>query len=231
MRTRITTGKHGRTPRATHHIDASTLPNPHNEPWLRPRDGRDPNVQQWLLDQPGTSEQFARHLATIEALQPPTISITCSAGRHRSVALGEWLTTQLEAKGWNVQLNHHNLKTKKKQATTTQRGYGYRQQQIPRKNLLHNLIDGTECEYCARPMFRDPAKNFDGAPLEADHIDRDKTQPPKRLIHRRCNRTLNGKGKGTWVKHGPDWYAKHGQTGDNGTGDTLDWPGGHHIRW
>ncbi|MDK7047785.1 hypothetical protein QP324_04240, partial [Corynebacterium sp. UMB0012] len=61
--------------------------------------------------------------------------------------------------------------------TTTQRGYGYKQHQKTRKNLLFNLVDGTECEYCARPMFRDPAKNFDGAALEADHVDRDKTQP------------------------------------------------------
>ena len=76
--------------------------------------------------------------------------------------------------------------------TTTQRGYGYKQHQKTRKNLLFNLVDGTECEYCGKPMFRAPDKNFDGAALEADHVDRDKTQPPKRLIHRKCNRTLNG---------------------------------------
>lgn len=117
--------------------------------------------------------------------------------------------------------------------TTTQRGYGYKQQQIPRKNLIHNLVDGTECEYCARPMYRNPDKNFDGAALEADHIDRDKTKPPKRLIHRKCNRTLNGNGKGKWVKHGPEWYAKHGQTTATTTEerDPLDWPGGKLIRW
>ncbi|MDK7049081.1 hypothetical protein QP324_10915, partial [Corynebacterium sp. UMB0012] len=56
-------------------------------------------------------------------------------------------------------------------------------------------------------------------------------QPPKRLIHRKCNRTLNGKGKGTWVKHGPEWYAKHGQTTDTETGVGLDWPGGKIINW
>jgi len=115
--------------------------------------------------------------------------------------------------------------------TTTQRGYGYKHHQKTRKNLLFNLVDGTECEYCGKPMFRAPDKNFDHAALEADHVDRDKTQPPKRLIHRKCNRTLNGKGKGTWVKHGPEWYAKHGQATDTETGEGLDWPGGKIINW
>ena len=123
---------------------------------------------------------------------------------------------------------HTRTTTGKK--TTAERGYGYHQHEIPRRNLFYNHVDGTECEYCARPMYHDPARNFDGAALEADHIGRDKTQPPKRLIHRKCNRTLNGKGKGEWVQHGPEWYAKHGQTTDE-TGEGLDWPGGTPINW
>ena len=118
--------------------------------------------------------------------------------------------------------------------TTKERGYGYTQHEVPRKNLLYNLVDGTECEYCARPMYHDPAKNFDGSPLEGDHNDDDgtgkpdKTKPPKRLIHRRCNRQKLD----SLTKHGPEWYAKHGQTThDAGTGEGLDWPGGTLIHW
>lgn len=111
--------------------------------------------------------------------------------------------------------------------TTAQRGYGGNHVKA-RDRLIYNLVEGSECEYCGRPMYTDKTKNFDGASLEADHIDRDKTQPPKRLIHRQCNRKLNGNGAGKWVKHGPEWYAKHGQNhGDNG----LDWPGGRVIVW
>ena len=109
---RITTGKAGKTPRGTVHIDAAELPNPYEEKWLRPRDGRDKHVQAWLMKQPGAGERLADHLDAIESKQPATVSVTCSAGRHRSVAVGEWLTQQLRAQGWDVQLTHRELKAK-----------------------------------------------------------------------------------------------------------------------
>ena len=107
---RITTGKQGRTPRGTIHIDAAVLPNPYEEKWLRPRDGRDKHVQAWLLKQPGVGDAYTRWLAQVEARRPATISVVCSAGKHRSVAVGEWLAQQLTAKGWEVNLMHRQLK-------------------------------------------------------------------------------------------------------------------------
>lgn len=75
-----------------------------------------------------------------------------------------------------------------------------------RESLMYLLVDGTECEYCARPMFRQADKNFDGRPLEADHEDADTSKPANRLIHSQCNRKIITK----WVKHGPGWIEKYG---------------------
>lgn len=342
---RITTGKQGRTPRGTVHIDAATLPNPYEEKWLRPRDGRDKHVQSWLLKQPGVGDTYTQWLAQVEARRPATISVVCSAGRHRSVAVGEWLTQQLEAKGWEVNLMHRQLKPRttktktvardmervtvvtgppaagktthvrqhmqpgdviidfdhlanalsgqdvenhdhaahiasiakaarqaaidtaikqdctvwlihaipgekkraeyrrrgakvitidpgkdvvmkrikaerpprmakaagrwyqkqqpRKLAGTTERGYGWRHQQ-QRQRLMRAHKDGTPCSHCGKPMYRDPAKNFDGAPLEAQHADplanhADKLSAPlaSELMHRFCNRSLGDGSRGS----------------------------------
>lgn len=131
--------------------------------------------------------------------------------------------------------------------TTAARGYGWNRHQKPRERLLYNLTDGQPCEYCGQPMYRDPDRNFDHAVLEADHIDADKSQPPGRLIHRKCNRTLNSVSR--WVRHGPGWYARYGgedsrevagqrpapapaagPTQDGRQGG-LDWPKGQVINW
>lgn len=339
MHTRITTGKQGRTPRGAVHIDATELPNPYQEKWLRPRDGRDHHVQDWLLDQPGVATRYADYLDMIETQRPATISVTCSAGRHRSVAVGEWLAHELTTQGWEVDLTHRQLKTtmtapkqdmanativtgppaagktthvrehaqpgdviidydhlanalsgqdednhdhpahiqavtkaarqaaldaaiktsariwlihampsekqqveyrargaeiitidpgkevvmkrikaerparmakaagkwyadqagpnpKRKPAGTTERGYGWKHQQ-QRERLMRAHRDGAPCSHCGKPMYRDPAKNFDGAPLEAQHADalanhEDKQRAPlaSELMHRFCNRSL-----------------------------------------
>jgi hypothetical protein len=78
-----------------------------------------------------------------------------------------------------------------KPKTAAQRGYDHRHQQV-RKRLMFNMKDGTPCEWCQRPMWKDPAKNFDGAALEADHTRDLKHHGPgdaDRLLHRACNRS------------------------------------------
>jgi len=86
--------------------------------------------------------------------------------------------------------------------TTTERGYdnGHK---VNRARMLYNLMDGTKCTYCGKPMYREAALNFDQAPLEADHKHGDKSSPAYRLIHRRCNRSIANH----WVEHGPGWYG------------------------
>lgn len=89
--------------------------------------------------------------------------------------------------------------------STTERGYGWEHQK-KRDRLLRRHKDGTECDWCARPMYRDKRKNFDGQALEADHPDADKSRTATKLLHKRCNVQKSNK-KG--VDHGPEWYAKY----------------------
>ncbi|MDT9411321.1 hypothetical protein P8T80_08005 [Corynebacterium rouxii] len=88
-------------------------------------------------------------------------------------------------------------------ANTTRRGYGATHQKN-RRRLLAQHIDGTPCEHCGKPMFKDPQRNFDHAPLEADHPEgkeqarmgtqaQKRTNHATRLLHRRCNRQLGVK--------------------------------------
>lgn len=76
--------------------------------------------------------------------------------------------------------------------TTSQRGYG-RAHQLRRQGLMAALVEGSPCDWCGRPMYRDASKNFDGASLEADHEDALATHGvhgnlATRLLHRKCNR-------------------------------------------
>lgn len=78
--------------------------------------------------------------------------------------------------------------------TTTQRGYGHRHQK-QRAHLMRQLTDASPCPVCGKPRYRDPARNFDGAALEADHhkqplkyATNKHTALADRLIHRTCNR-------------------------------------------
>jgi hypothetical protein len=83
------------------------------------------------------------------------------------------------------------MTTTDRRQSTTQRGYGWRHQRI-RTRLLYQLKDGTPCPGCGRPMYRNPDKNHDRAPLEADHEADLKHHGPgdaNRLLCRTCNRS------------------------------------------
>lgn len=96
--------------------------------------------------------------------------------------------------------NQAGPKPKRKLAGTTERGYGWKHQQ-QRERLLRKHRDGAPCSHCGKPMYRDPAKNFDGAALEAQHAaalanytDKQRAPLASELMHRFCNRSL-GDGK------------------------------------
>ena len=78
--------------------------------------------------------------------------------------------------------------TPRQRKTTTQRGLGHAHQQI-RKRLLAKHRDGSDCWWCGEPMFKDPAANFDGHPLAADHDVARVNGGIKasRLLHLTCN--------------------------------------------
>ncbi|ABM14400.1 conserved hypothetical protein [Mycolicibacterium vanbaalenii PYR-1] len=77
-----------------------------------------------------------------------------------------------------------------KRRTNKQRGVGWQHTQ-ERERLLARHRDGRRCWWCAKPLYREPARNWDGEPLHADH-----TRPRSkggttadRLLHATCNRT------------------------------------------
>ncbi|MFE5699963.1 hypothetical protein [Rhodococcus koreensis] len=83
-----------------------------------------------------------------------------------------------------------------KAKTTTQRGLGWAHQQ-QRERLLRAHVDGTPCWWCGLPMYRDPARNWDGKPLEADHSRARSKGGTKadRLLCSGCNRSRQDGGR------------------------------------
>jgi hypothetical protein len=74
---------------------------------------------------------------------------------------------------------------------THRKGLGNRHR-LWREGALRALVDGSSCELCDLPRFRDPAMNHDQMALEADHVvPRAIAGPralPSRLVHASCNR-------------------------------------------
>ncbi|MGB3414418.1 MAG: RNase adapter RapZ, partial [Microbacteriaceae bacterium] len=85
-------------------IDARFLPNPYWIPELRNHTGLDPDVSQYILEQPYAKEfleNFAKTLNPVlsgyaqENKRHATIAIGCTGGKHRSVAMTEELSQML----------------------------------------------------------------------------------------------------------------------------------------
>ncbi len=98
-------------------FDVRFLPNPHFEPVLRPRTGRDSDVAAFVLKSESAQELLARLAALLRFLLPHydeegkaylTIGIGCTGGRHRSVAIGEALARELDASGREVNITHRD---------------------------------------------------------------------------------------------------------------------------
>jgi UPF0042 nucleotide-binding protein len=93
------------------------LPNPHYDPQLRPFNGRerpvidflarDAMVERWLED---VRAMLARWLPEIvrENRNSVTVAIGCTGGRHRSVYLAERLGDAFR-KDWGVLVRHRGL--------------------------------------------------------------------------------------------------------------------------
>jgi UPF0042 nucleotide-binding protein len=88
-------------------FDVRFLPNPYFVEGLKPHPGTDPRVSQWVLERTQTQEFLARLESLLAFLLPQyraegksylTVSIGCTGGRHRSVALAEELAKRLTDK-------------------------------------------------------------------------------------------------------------------------------------
>ena len=174
---------------ADHTIDCRHLPNPHTVPALRPRDGRQALVQDWVLQHPETQ-------ALIDATLPHitdgmTIATMCNAGRHRSVAVAEEIARRLTDDGHQLHVHHLNLKPTKPKASTRarakthSRGYGHRHQKLRASWDRRVQAGGILCARCNQPITP-------GEPWDLGHDDHDRTryQGPE---HRGCNRSAGAR--------------------------------------
>ena len=99
-------------------LDVRFLPNPHFIPELQPKSGRDDAVSRYVLEQPICLELMTHFRQLFDFLIPQyrregksylTISIGCTGGRHRSVAIVEELSGLLPAEGVAVRVAHRDV--------------------------------------------------------------------------------------------------------------------------
>lgn len=109
--------KHGLPYGADSVFDVRFLPNPHFQPDLRPKTGREPEIVEFLAQHDEYHEWLARLFDFVEFLLPRyrrearshlTLAVGCTGGRHRSVAVAEALAGRLRESGWRVHLQHRD---------------------------------------------------------------------------------------------------------------------------
>jgi UPF0042 nucleotide-binding protein len=100
-------------------FDVRFLPNPHFVESLRPKTGLDPEVVEYLRNQEGYEEFYARLLDFVTYVLPGyrkemksylTIGIGCTGGKHRSVAIGQRLSDDLAAAGYAIETVHRDCR-------------------------------------------------------------------------------------------------------------------------
>lgn len=111
--------KHGVPLDADLVFDARFLPNPHFEPDLRGKTGKDPVVRAFLDQFPDTQEFITRVFELLVFLLPRyaaegksyvTVAIGCTGGKHRSVAIAEELKRQLApTPGLRFRVRHRDI--------------------------------------------------------------------------------------------------------------------------
>lgn len=110
--------KHGLPIDADLVFDVRFLPNPHFAEPLRPLDGRDARVRDFVLDHPESRQLLARLDELLRFLLPAyqregkaylTVAVGCTGGRHRSVVVAEELRRLLAAQGVAAVVAHRDV--------------------------------------------------------------------------------------------------------------------------
>jgi UPF0042 nucleotide-binding protein len=99
-------------------IDCRFLPNPHWVDELRRLSGLDPEVRDFVIDQP-VAQRFLDELTSLLELLLPayvnegksylTVAFGCTGGRHRSVAIAEEMAERLQGLGYPPKVTHRDL--------------------------------------------------------------------------------------------------------------------------
>ena len=109
--------KYGIPPESDLVFDVRFLPNPYYEMSLREKNGTDPDVRDYVF-QGGMADELMQHLISmIDFLLPRyaaegkanvIISIGCTGGKHRSVAIAEALSEHLRGKEYGTMIMHRD---------------------------------------------------------------------------------------------------------------------------
>lgn len=99
-------------------MDVRFLPNPYFVEGLKERSGQDPSVARFVLDRDETRE-FIHRLQDLVAWLLPlyvkegktylTVSVGCTGGRHRSVAIAEQLAAFFRDLDYTVNVHHRDI--------------------------------------------------------------------------------------------------------------------------
>lgn len=99
-------------------FDVRFLPNPHFDPALRPRTGEDREVAEYVLrgeNARGLMEHLRQLLLFLVPLYDAegkaylSVSVGCTGGRHRSVAIANALADELRSRGREVNVTHRDM--------------------------------------------------------------------------------------------------------------------------
>jgi UPF0042 nucleotide-binding protein len=99
-------------------FDCRFLRNPHWEPDLKDRDGRDPSVRDYIEADPRYAAFETGQFEMLDLLLPAfrdsdrshlTVAFGCTGGKHRSVAMTEKLASHLAETGWQVSKRHREV--------------------------------------------------------------------------------------------------------------------------
>jgi RNase adapter protein RapZ len=99
-------------------VDCRFLPNPHWVPELRPLNGRDAPVRDYVIAQRGAKEFLDAYTEVLRLLAKGyeregkhyvTLAIGCTGGKHRSVTMAEEFANRLRGEGLDVRVAHRDL--------------------------------------------------------------------------------------------------------------------------
>jgi UPF0042 nucleotide-binding protein len=98
--------------------DMRFLPNPYWDPELRPLNGTDHPVSEYVLSRPGAREFVDRYVDLLDLIgdgferegkRYVTLAVGCTGGKHRSVAVAEEIGRRLAGQGRSVTVVHRDL--------------------------------------------------------------------------------------------------------------------------